>query len=1116
MKNTTWKQTLGMGIALSLTTSSCSTPAGKQTPVRASNGKVATFVQGSTGFAAFDSERVRAAAMTYPKQETLIAEAPLSLTADDGTGLLLESLHAKAVVDGPLAFTELHMRFRNPQSRELEGRFQITLPDGASVSRLAMMMTNGWREAEVVERMAARRAYEDFLHRKQDPMLLEKEAGNQFRARIFPIPANGVKEIILSFSHELIGGEDYSLPLRGLPAIDELEVNAMVAVHDREGLRYRREGMKAAGEVPVKDFSVAGSSLQALRNGSHIVARVRPKLKVESARPKGLTVLFDTSASRAPGFAREVARLSSLVAAIADKQGADLPIVVAGFDQEVIPVYRGKAGAFGQKAMNALLARRPLGSSDMSAAVSWAGQENGSDRLLIISDGIATSGDMEIAGQAKLLPSQISRIDLLLVGGIRDVEAADRIVRGTRSMDGVVLDSELSDDEIARRLGSATTTVEFSVPGAAWVWPKTANGIQPGDEVLVYAGYGPDTRAPDKLSIEMRGAESLKELPVVEVPGPLLKRSSVQAHIARLQGAYIEAIAKNEKAALKAKIVDMSTKYRVLSDHTALLVLESESDYARFGIARTALSDILEVGQNGLELNQRKQLVMVVRPEKPVIKKPVDKKKSTKTLSAEMFDDDDDDDDDDADYGKSDDQNESMADSMDESKNRNFESRVNGTEAGKIAQDPSGERDFDFADEEVEGERANSIARRSPSPSPPPPASVDIDTNKTTQGTTIDRDFVENLPVPGRTFESTVTVAAGAQNDDVAERNEPTESTRSVRRRNPRPAPDSEIATNETVAVLQEFEKKGPPALTGKMATIHAAIVAGNIDQALASSLRWRNEEPGQVMALVALGEALEAAENYPLAARAYGSIIDLFPSRSDLRRFAGARLSQLSKAGKALSVDTLQQAAEQRPDHLSVHRLLAYALVRADRPVEAFAAIEKGLTQQYPSGRFAGGIEILREDLGIVAAVWLAAVPSDKSKILARLKKVGVELATQPSTRFVLNWETDANDVDFHIFDGKGGHSYYSDPSLPSGGRLFADVTTGYGPECFAIDGKADAYPYRLQIHYYSRGPMGYGMGQVEILQHDGKGGLKFEDRPFVVMNDDAYVDLGKILKPL
>jgi len=68
--------------------------------------------------------------------------------------------------------------------------------------------------------------------------------------------------------------------------------------------------------------------------------------------------------------------------------------------------------------------------------------------------------------------------------------------------------------------------------------------------------------------------------------------------------------------------------------------------------------------------------------------------------------------------------------------------------------------------------------------------------------------------------------------------------------------------------------------------------------------------------------------------------------------------------------------------------------------------------------------------------------------------------------------------------------------------------VTTGYGPECFTIRGgeRERQYPYTLQAHYYSRGPMGYGMGKLEIIEHDGHGNLTFKERPFVVMADRAF----------
>jgi len=211
---------------------------------------------------------------------------------------------------------------------------------------------------------------------------------------------------------------------------------------------------------------------------------------------------------------------------------------------------------------------------------------------------------------------------------------------------------------------------------------------------------------------------------------------------------------------------------------------------------------------------------------------------------------------------------------------------------------------------------------------------------------------------------------------------------------------------------------------------------------------------------------------------------------------------------------DTFRKAKDSRADHPNSHRFLAFSLLRLGRYADALEAIIAGATRQYPGGRFRGVDRILFDDVGLVAAAWIRKEPKREPEIRERLRGIGVEIPTQPSLRFVLSWETDANDVDFHIYDGRGGHAYYSSRQLPSGGELYADVTTGYGPECFNIplENKGRAYPYTLQAHYYSRGPMGYGMGKLQIVEHDGKGGLKFLDRPFIIMVDRAYVDLGKV----
>jgi tetratricopeptide (TPR) repeat protein len=304
---------------------------------------------------------------------------------------------------------------------------------------------------------------------------------------------------------------------------------------------------------------------------------------------------------------------------------------------------------------------------------------------------------------------------------------------------------------------------------------------------------------------------------------------------------------------------------------------------------------------------------------------------------------------------------------------------------------------------------------------------------------------------------------------------------------------------------------------TGPFKTVMELVAARRVEEAVKTAFEWRKSAPGDVMALVALGEGFEAAGDATQAARCYGSILDLFPARADLRRFAGERLERVTaSAGLDLALDAYEKALEQRPDHPASHRLTAYALLRKGRYERAFDVIVAGLRHPFAEDRFPGVRRILAEDVGLIGAAWAKAEPARAKEIQRRVLAEGGSIEDAPSLRFVLNWETDANDVDFHIYDAEGGHAFYQARTLPSGGELYADVTQGYGPECFTIrDGPDTRHgPYKLQAHYYSRGPMGYGMGKLEIIEHDGKGGLRFEERPFVVMVDQGFVDLGTVAR--
>ena len=145
--------------------------------------------------------------------------SPLSLTASDGSGLELISMSARAEIDDPIAVTHLELRFDNPKDQVIEGKLQMTLPPGASITHFAMKIGERWQDAAVVERQSGRVAYEESLHRGQDPALLETSSGNRFGVRVFPIAARGEVHLRLSYVETFAEpAQPYRLALRGASA----------------------------------------------------------------------------------------------------------------------------------------------------------------------------------------------------------------------------------------------------------------------------------------------------------------------------------------------------------------------------------------------------------------------------------------------------------------------------------------------------------------------------------------------------------------------------------------------------------------------------------------------------------------------------------------------------------------------------------------------------------------------------------------------------------------------------------------------------------------------------------------------------------------------------------
>ncbi|HEX3763320.1 MAG TPA: VIT domain-containing protein [Kofleriaceae bacterium] len=322
------------------------------------------------------------------------------------------------------------------------------------------------------------------------------------------------------------------------------------------------------------------------------------------------------------------------------------------------------------------------------------------------------------------------------------------------------------------------------------------------------------------------------------------------------------------------------------------------------------------------------------------------------------------------------------------------------------------------------------------------------------------------------------------------------------------PEPEPEPEPTPPVTWARGRSPAAPP-YVGALGDVMRAIAQRDLDAALVRAVRARFEAPEDVAAILALGEALEARGAGALAARAYGSLVDLFPSRDDLTRAAGERLDRIGGPARELAVDAYRRALDERPDRAVSYRRLGYALARLGRWDEAVDVLVGAL----PRIQRQSITRIVRDDVGLIAAAAIEADPDHAAPLRARLAGLGIAVPTTSSLRFVLSWETDANDVDLHVRDRHGEEAYYAHPTLFSGGELLDDVTDGFGPEMLVIE-SPDGFPYRIGAHYYARGPEGVGLGTIQIVRHDGHGHLTIEDRPFALQIDDGMIDLGSVTR--
>ncbi len=1050
------------------------------------------------------------------------SEASLSLTASDGTGLQLRKLEARVVLDGFLAFTELEMVFYNPENRRREGHFQIILPDNAAISRFAMKIGETLQEGEIVEKQQARRAYEDFLHRRQDPALLETDSGNRFNARIFPIEPQSEKLLILSYSQRLT--QDYVLPLKGLPKLQQLLIRVF---YDSNSFNPRQPTQLGALSAtvskrdvltvdkrdyqPTDDFKMPYQPSQAdrlaLRSEQLVAAKIIPFPESSTSSPttpsslSTLVILLDTSASQAPFWSDTVKRLKALLPLLKVEK-----LEIYTFDQIVTKVGTATSSATQLPLLQKLQEYPTLGASRLDAvAAPLKDLKLNHARILLISDLVITAGETSatmLVQQFKTIP-WLDRLDVLIPSYHSNKSLATKLVAAGKTTGMVASIQSLSDVQLAQKLlHRVYADLPITVTDATWSWPATVESLQANEPLIIFADLSSQapTASPEAKPITIQVADQTFSITPQPVHPILLKREWSRARIDRLLDMEDTTPDKDLKSAYHNEVTHLSVKERVLSPYTSLLVLETEEDYRRYNIDRQALSDILTVGIDGLTVIKRAGLE-VPPPPSPMIEDRPMPLAASKTRPRPS----------------NGDSTASPASPPAPSVSENKPQSV-GSESNEAMQANVGRK------QEIEGEAAKDKGKEEEKNVD---AKEDVDMYKkadSDEATTAQSgkanaiglsesvpQMAPEIPPPPASWEESDRFDGASLPLEASRREETREETIMEASRMEAPDEVRSMATPEldvqTGDSEQRVESSPISAWTGHYAEFRNLLDKGDLNGAGKIVQAWRQTDLADLMALIALGEWYAKMGDTTQAARAYGSLIDYFPARADMRRWTGERLLSL-KTESWLSIDTFKKAVEQRPDHPSGHYLLALAYWEGRQYKEAIETLQTALQRQFDP-RFLHIQRILQETMALMLTT---LEKRDMLDTLGSVKPANWDKVTQPQLRFVLMWETDANDVDFHLYDKKQNHAFYSQPALPTGGTLYADITTGYGPECFTIP-NPKAFPYKVEANYYNMGPMGYGMGLVHVLRYvPNQGGIQSEFRPFVVMQNGATAELGEV----
>jgi Ca-activated chloride channel homolog len=555
--------------------------------------------------------------------------------------LPVRSIKIETRIVGQVATTHIEQVFRNDTDAVLEGTYFFPIPESASISEFAIWENGQRLVGEVRSREEARRIYDEIVRRQRDPGLLEYAGTNLFQASIFPIPARSDKKLELTYTQVLTaesGTVAYRYPLgvgRNLTTVGS--VTGRVEIENREPLRTiyspshniattRSNGDQRASvtfetgassapqdfqlfySLSREDFGVSLITHREPGRDGYFLMMISPRndwAETELAA-KDIVFVLDTSGSMAEEGKMEKAR-AALLFGIRNLRAGDRFNVVSFAGEErlmenglIAADERGRAR--GEEFVRNL---RPVGGTNINAAAlaairqfSTVNAERDRPRMLIfLTDGLPTVGETNVNTILENVRTARERSIRLFTFGVGyDVNTTllDRMASENNGVADYVEpreDIEVKVSNFFAKVNSPVLTdLSLDMGGVETdlIYPRQMPDLFRGTQIALIGRYR-NPRDMERVRVRLTGQanrqtrtftyESLR-FPLVEDANDFLPRLWATRRV----GWLMEQIRSNgEQRELRDEVVDLGTRYGIVTPYTSYLAIESREQVTVVG-----------------------------------------------------------------------------------------------------------------------------------------------------------------------------------------------------------------------------------------------------------------------------------------------------------------------------------------------------------------------------------------------------------------------------------------------------------------------------------------------------------------------------------------------------